>query len=532
MKFKSLLTVMIVVTVAFAMGFGAVGATRGGELVILQSISPDNVSPQHTVLAASWWVFSKMVSTLVAFDHNLEPVPYLAKSWEVAEDGLTWTFHLREDVKFHDGTPFNAETTAWSLNRFIAEAGAAWLLRPVEEVVAVGEYTIEMKTKEIFPALLMRLSSHYTGFISPTAFEKYEEGLGITHMVGSGPFKFYEFIPGERVVLVRNDEYVWGPAFAKNRGPAHLERMVFKVIPEDMTRILELEVGKGTMTWEVPPGEVKRLIAAPHIQVITAPEWAVDFIMFNMADPLFEDVRVRRAIAHAINVDPIIEYVLEGLADRAYGPVGPAMTEYYEGVKELAPYFEYNPEKARQLLAEAGWTIGPDGVLVHQETGERFEVELWLATAPEEHIRSMEVVKAQLRAVGIEIKLVTMELGTFWPKVVAREHRIAYEDIHLGEGAFMAYLIYHPDGFPFRRVGADPRLVELVETLEITLDPEERFRLLREVERLSAEVMPIIPLWHEHGAWAATVDVGGLDLVAKHPWWSAILFSLELYIRD
>jgi peptide/nickel transport system substrate-binding protein len=502
------------------------------ELVVLQGISPDNISPQHTVLAASWWVFSKMVSTLVAFDHNLEPVPYLAESWEVAEDGLTWTFHLRRDVKFHDGTPFNAEAAAWSLNRFIAEAGAAWQLRPVKEVVAVDEYTIEVRTQDIFPALLARLASHYTGFISPTAFEKYKEGWGIRHMVGSGPFKLYEFIPGDRVVLVRNEEYTWGPAFAKNRGPAHLETLVFKVIPEDVTRIMELEVGKGTMTWEVPTVDIARLTAAPHMQVITAPEWAVDFIMFNLADPLFEDVRVRRAIAHAIDVDPILEFILEGFADRAYGPVGPAMTEYYEGVEELAPYYKHNIEKAKRLLAEVGWVPGPDGILVHEETGERFRVEMWLATAPEEHIRAMEVVKEQLRGVGIEIELVTMELGTFWPKIQAHEHRVAYEDIHWSEGAFMAYLIYHRDGFPFRGVGADPRLVELVEALEVTLDTQQRFELLREVERLSAEVMPIIPLWHEHGSWAATADVGGLDLVAEHPWWSSILFCLELYIRD
>jgi peptide/nickel transport system substrate-binding protein len=534
MKFRSVLTVVLILGIAFAIGSSieAEEPKRGGELVVLQSISPDNVSPQHTVLAASWWVFSKMVDTLVAFDHNLEPVPYLAESWEVSEDGLTWTFHLRKDVKFHDGTPFNAEVAAWSLNRFIAEAGAAWTLRPVKEVVAVDEYTIEIRTEKVFPALLMRLASHYTGFISPAALEKYGDKFGIEGMVGTGPFKFHEFIPGDRVVLVRNDEYTWGPAFAENQGPPHLEKLIFKVIPEDVTRILELEVGKGTLTWEVPTVEVKRLMDLPHIQVITAPEWAVDFIMFNTADPLFKDVRVRRAIAHAIDVDPIIEFVFEGFADRAYGPVGPAMTEYYEGVKELAPYYEYNPEKAKQLLAEAGWVPGPDGILVHQETGERFVVEMWLATAPEEHIRAMEVVKEQLRAVGIEIELVTMELGTFWPKVQAQEHRIAYEDIHYGEGAFMAYLIYHPDGFPFHGVGADPQLVELVEALEVTLDPQERFRLLREVERLSAELMPIGPLWHEHGFWAATADVGGLDLVAKHPWWSTILFCLELYIKE
>ncbi len=96
----------------------------------------------------------------------------------------------------------------------------------------------------------------------------------------------------------------------------------------------------------------------------------------------------------------------------------------------------------------------------------------------------------------------------------------------------MAFLIYHPRGFPFRQVGADPRLTELLDTLGVTIDPEERFRLLREVERLSAELMPIIPLWHEHGFWAATADVGGLDLVDKHPWWSSILFCLELYIGE
>ena len=351
MKFKSLLIIGLIFAMAFAVGLGA-GAEeprRGGTLTHLATSSPDNLDPQGTVMAISWWVFARMVDTLTARDHNLEIVPHLAESWEMSEDGLTWTFHLRRGVRFHDGTPFNAEAAAFSFNRFVAEA-LVGILPQLKETVAVDEYTIEMRLTVPAPRFLDDLASAYAGIISPAAVKKYGEDFGIKNMVGTGPFKFYEFIPGDRVTIVRNEEYTWGPAFVKNPGPAHIERIVLKVIPEAMTRVMEFEdrAARGdAVTAMIPPADVLRLKADPDIQTLTTLVSGADILFINTTIWPFDDLRVREALIHAIDTRPVVEYVLEGLAVPAYTFISPTQIDYALAVGPIPPR-----SGARSILKE------------------------------------------------------------------------------------------------------------------------------------------------------------------------------------
>jgi peptide/nickel transport system substrate-binding protein len=351
MKFKSLLIIGLIFAMAFAVGLGA-GAEeprRGGTLTHLATSSPDNLDPQGTVMAISWWVFARMVDTLTARDHNLEIVPHLAESWEMSEDGLTWTFHLRRGVRFHDGTPFNAEAAAFSFNRFVAEA-LVGILPQLKETVAVDEYTIEMRLTVPAPRFLDDLASAYAGIISPAAVKKYGEDFGIKNMVGTGPFKFYEFIPGDRVTMVRNEEYTWGPAFVKNPGPAHIERIVLKVIPEAMTRVMEFEdrAARGdAVTAMIPPADVLRLKADPDIQTLTTLVSGADILFINTTIWPFDDLRVREALIHAIDTRPVVEYVLEGLAVPAYTFISPTQIDYALAVGPIPPR-----SGARSILKE------------------------------------------------------------------------------------------------------------------------------------------------------------------------------------
>ncbi|MBT9143927.1 MAG: Heme-binding protein A [Dehalococcoidia bacterium] len=501
-------------------------------LTVLLTTTPDIIDPAKTNLIPSYTVFSLIVSTLVAFDHDLKIVPYLAESWEASGDELTWTFQIRRGVRFHDGTPVNAEAVAWSLNRFRTEGLLRGFLAPIREVVAVGEYVVEIRLHEVFPLLLQELAIEYVGIVSPAAVEKYGVEHGIKNMVGSGPFKFYEFIHGDRAVVVRNEEYVWGPAFVKNRGPAHLERIIFRVVPEAATRIMELERGRAVYTGAIPTGDILRLKADPNIQAMETLWRGSASLTINVTKWPLSDVRIRRALNHAVDRDIIIEHVLDGFAVRAYSNFSPAQVGFYAGVKKIA--YEFDPQKARELFAEAGWSPGPDGILIHRETGTRAEFELWVATI-EERIRASEVIKAQLREIGVDLRLTVKEGGAIvagwrrvppvhdmlfrqygWPIVDGALHTI-YHSGNIGAGN-ASHLAYEP-------------MDELVGIVKAHPDPAVRARALKEAQMLSVKLATEIPLWHPISFAMATADVGGVELLAAHPWWSRRVFALDLYVR-
>ncbi|MBS3933389.1 MAG: hypothetical protein KGZ35_03450 [Truepera sp.] len=484
-------------------------------------------------MAISFWVFSLLVDTLVAYDQNLEIVPHLAESWEMSEDGLTWTFHLRRGVRFHDGTPFNAEAAAFSFNRFVAEAPVG-ILAQLKETVAVAEYTIEMRLTEPAPMFLNDLTSACAGIISPAAVAKYGEDFGIVNMVGTGPFKFHEFIPGERVVVVRNDEYTWGPAFVANPGPAHLERIELLVVPEPMTRVMEFEdrVRRGdAVTAAIPPGDILRLRADPAIQTLERLAPGASVLWINTTLWPFDDLRLREALNHAINARDIVEFVLEGMAEPAYTFISSAQIGYEWAVGPIPPIRrEFDPERARELFAEAGWLPGPDGILAHQETGRRAEFKLLGNTG---HIGEPEAIQAQLREMGLNIRVSILEPAAS----VARAR----------EGVYELYLIGYSwpditlgfDLFHTRQIGglnfsffSDPQVDELIDIGLTSLDPAERATAWNKAHVRILEQAPFVPMWHSKLFDMASMAVGGwVESLGAHPLRSRSIFALDLYVR-
>jgi len=532
---KRILVITITLAILLSISIvtiGTAGPIPGGTLTHLVHASPDNLDPQATVMAVSFWVFSLIVDTLTARDHNMEIVPHLAESWEMAEDGLTWTFHLRRGVRFHDGTPFNAEAAAFSFNRFV-EVAIIGDLPQLKETVAIDEYTIEMRLTSPAPMLLDELTSAYAGIISRAAVEKYGEDHGIAGMVGTGPFKFYKFIPGDRVELVRNEEFTWGPAYVRNPGPAHLERIVLKVIPEAMTRVMEFEdrVRRGdAVTAAIPAVDIVRLKADPAIQTLTRLVTGADVLWINTTIWPFDDVRVREALIHAIDTQSIIEFVLEGLAVPAYTFISPPQIGYAWAAGPIPPIRrEFDPERAKELFAEAGWLPGPDGILVHQETGRRAEFRLLAHTG---HIGEPEVIKEQLREVGLDIRISILEPAAS----VARAREGVYELYMIGYGnpdIIWPFGLFHTD-----QIGAfnfsffsDPEVDRLIDTALTDLDPEVRAAAWNKAHVRILKMAPFVPQWHDMAFAFASTAVGGWDLLGAHPLWSRIIFALDLYMR-
>lgn len=283
-------------------------------------------------------------------------VPGLASSWTISPDGLSYTFTLRQDVHFHDGTPFNAQAVATNLDRITnAETNsqkAVFLLGPYTGYELVDDYTIRLNLSEPYSPLLDSLSQVYLGIASPAALAEYSNDVYQFHQVGTGPFRFVEYVPGDRLVIQRNPDYTWGPPFYQQPSENAVDEVVFRFFEDVGTRALALEGGDAQVMGELLPTDARGLTANSEIRLtpITIPGQPLQLLMNTREFPT-DDVRVRQALIYATNREQIIDSVFQRFSNIAWGPIS-ASTEFYNAA--LAGAYAYDPNRARELLAEAG----------------------------------------------------------------------------------------------------------------------------------------------------------------------------------
>ncbi|MCI2425181.1 glutathione ABC transporter substrate-binding protein [Candidatus Acetothermia bacterium] len=499
--FISIIVVSLVLSVGL-LGAGA-GPRYGGRLIIALGVEPPTLDVIRMACSPAATVSQHITQPLVYLDVDGTIDPSLAKSWEVSPDGLVWIIQLRDDVKFHDGTPFNAEAVKFNLDRFLDPASRApfrFLIARITEVEVAGEFTVKIHLDAPFAPMLAHLSHSFIGMLSPTAVKALGEGVQIvTYPVGTGPFKIYEWVRGERITLVANEDY-WG-------GRPYLDEIVWKIVPEDAARVMMLEAGDVHHIYRVPPMDVPRLEADPAITIVRETSVRVIYVGFNNLMPPFTDVRVRRAINYAINREAIVEYVLGGAGRVATAPIVPAVFGYHT----VGPW-PYNPERARELLAEAGF---PDGFTtrLYHPTGRYMK-----------DVAVTEAVHAFLLAVGIKAELVTME----WAAYLAYLRRPPEKAVHpmylLGWGCvtldadYGLFPLFHSGQWP--PVGwhlsfyKNPIVDALLDEARITPDLARRKELYAEIIRLIWYDAPWVWLYDEVQINAQCVSVRGLVL---HP---------------
>ena len=330
------------------------GSKGGGEVktTMIYGVGVDatTMDPHFANNTPTGNVIFQVHENLTAFDDpkTMNPVGKLAKDWEVAEDGLTWTFYLREGITFHDGAPFNAEAVKKSFDRILDPALGAPRrsnFDMIDRLEVVDEYTVNIITKVPYAALPSLLTCYNAVILSPKAIEEYGDQYS-THASGTGPFKLSEWIPGESMTLVRNDNY-WGEK-------PSIEKLVLKIIPEDATRVMALQTGEVDFISNVPPFEIKNLEAHKDIRVEMHEGFRTIYLGMVLKRPPFDNILVRQALNYAIDREALINGFLEGAATIA---VGPEATSIPGASSDLFQY-TYNPEKAKQLLAEAGYPNG------------------------------------------------------------------------------------------------------------------------------------------------------------------------------
>ncbi|MGJ3237882.1 MAG: ABC transporter substrate-binding protein [Anaerolineae bacterium] len=329
----------------------------------------------------------------------------LAESWSISDDGLTYDFNLRQDVTFHDDTPFNAEAVAINFARIfndaIASQRARFLLGPIRSYQVVDEFTFRINLSEPFVPLLDSLSQVYLGIASPSALAEFEgdELRYQFHQVGTGPFEFVEYIPEDRIVIRRNPNYNWAPEFYEI--PGTIQTVEYRFFRDPSTRLLALDNGYAQVMGELLPSDADRIANNPNLDLlpIEIPGQPLQFY-FNTQQAPTDQLSVRQALIYAINRAAIVDAVYGGFSPVAWGPIS-ASTQYYNrGVNGV---YAYNLDQARNLLADAGYSDSNNDAILDRD-GEPLAITLiqppW-GFVPE----VVQFLQDQWRSLGIDVTI-------------------------------------------------------------------------------------------------------------------------------
>ncbi|HET9658982.1 MAG TPA: ABC transporter substrate-binding protein, partial [Thermomicrobiales bacterium] len=381
--------------------FAAALQDASGTLIYAQSApitSLDSVNPQG--YPAGYEATYTIYNNLVTFDQDLKIIPALAESWEQSEDGLTWTFALRQGVTFHDGTPFDANAVAAHVTRIqdpATESPNASLWAHIASVNVVDDNTVELVTAEPFGPMLNYLAHGSGGIPSPAAIEQFGADYP-ANPVGTGPYMLDSFTPGTELTLVPNESF-WGDA-------PKLEKIVFRATPEVSSRVLMLDTGEADLGNDLPQEEVDRFAAGGDLQLLQRSGLRTFWIEFNLNREIFQDVNVRKALNHAVNKQSIVDNLFLGYATVLDSPAAPSIQGHI-----AAGSYDYDPEKAKQMLADAGWTPGDDGILQKDGTPLKFTINTAEGEYPKD-IQVVEAVQADLKAVGADVEIWKVEAAS------------------------------------------------------------------------------------------------------------------------
>ena len=419
----------------------------------------------------AFWVSNNVFNALVNLGPlpDLEIIPDLAESWDIQDGGKTYLFHLRKGVTFHDGSNFNATVAKWNFDRMLDPQNKYWqrpFYEQVDTIEVVDDYTLRFNMKEPSGALIPAMTGFGAYMVSRAAFEKHGKEW-TRHPVGTGPFQLKEWVPNQRIVLARNPNYF-------KKGLPYLDTVEIRIMRDPLARITSLRTGAIDLINKVPVQHVGLLEKAKGIQVVTGPALGPAAILVNLRRPPFDDLRVRRAVAgYGIDRTQIAKTAYLGRAAPLVSLVAHGVPDH-KGLTEMYPY---DPERAKQLLAEAGY--GPDKPL-------SFTI---LANTEDPTFSDIAtLLKSMMAKIGVQAKIQIMDKSTFID-LVTKKHEFemgiedfaALTDINMRSWNLMSTSASNYNGIK------DAKVDELIATWRRTVDPEARKGVSHELQTLLAD---------------------------------------------
>jgi peptide/nickel transport system substrate-binding protein len=449
-----------------------------GTVNFLIEASPTNLDPRIGADAYSAHIDGLIFSSLVAHDAQMKIIPDLATSWDTP-DPVTYVFHLRPGVKFHDGRPLTSADVKFTFESILSgtvKTPKAGALKMVSSIEAPDDATVIFHLHEPYASFLWSLTRPAVGIVPQGS------GAGFAqHPVGSGPFKFVSMATDEEIILARNENYF--------DGPPKIEKLRIRIVPDVTVRALELRKGSADATINsLTPDMVVTLGKERGLVADQQPGTTLAYIAFNFTDPTLAKREVRQALAYATDRKTIIQYLLRGQARQAASVLPPNSWAYDGGV----PQYDFDPQRAEQMLEAAGFHRGADGMRLH----------LTLKTSTDESTRLMsEAIADQWKRVGVALELRPLEFATFYTDITRGSFQMyalrwvgANNDPDIFEYVFSSKKM--PPNGANRGHYVNAELDSLLQAAHIAMDQEKRKTILAQVQRIVAEDEPYINLWY------------------------------------
>ncbi len=466
------------------------------EFVYGLTIVPSGIDPHINASAELGIALRSVYDTLVYRDPKTgDFVPGLAESWEISGDGLTYTFVLRKDVKFHDGTPFNAEAVKVNIERILDpnnhSAKAAQLLGPVKTIQVHDAYTVSIILAEPFAPLMDGLSQPYVGMASPKALAANDASTYQFNQVGTGPYRFVEYVVNDRLVLERNKDYKWGPSVVTNPGVPAVDRVIFRFYTDAPSRALALESGDAQVMGEVIPTDAKRLSEGnkAHIDAVAVPGQPLQFLVNTSRKPT-DNLAVRQALILATDRQAIVQAVFQGYSPIAYGPLS-SSTLYFD--PSIEGRYAYDPVQATALFNSSGIT-DTDGDGWRDDKGQL--VELTVVVPPWGMTPDVvQLLKSQWESV-LKVHVKIRQVASF-PMLSDAAKAGEYNLIALnffGYDPVVLNAFYQSDGSLNWSHLADSQLDQLLHGAQREMDPTRRKELYAKIQSRIMDDAAVIPI--------------------------------------
>ncbi len=467
-------------------------------LTIGIGVDADTLTPQEQTTTLPQNMCDLLYDNLFFQDPDGKLVPRLVEKYGASPDGLTWTLHLRKGVKFHDGTPFNAQALKLTFDRALdpnMRVPLRFAIAMIDSSKVVDDNTLELKLKYAFAPFAPNLSLTLVNPISPAAIQKHGEDVR-RNPVGAGPYKLAEWVAGDRIVMVRNDDY-WGPK-------ATVEKIVWKIIPDDSTREAMLRSGQIDVCYKPIPANVAALQKDSKVKVEMPLDTRTIFMGLNCQKGVTTNKLVRQAFNYAVDKKAIVQKILFGTAQAMEGPVSPILFGYAKMDKQ----YDYNPEKAKQLLKEANFDFnqvvkmrGPQGRYLFDK-------------------QVTETVQAYLQAIGVKTDLKTYDWPTYIAGLLKPLAETELEVFLLGWGPLYLDADFALSGQftcavnPPKGLGSafycNPEYDKLMEASRKELDPKKRLALLADASKMVWDDAPWIFLHVEKFVIAYSSKIKGM----------------------
>ena len=465
------------------------------SIVFARGADSQKLDPADVDDGESIKVLVNICEGLVRFKHGTTEVePCLATSWTVSPDGLAYTFHLREGVRFHDGTPLDAAAAAFTFQRQMDKSHPArpanatfayWsaMFSMITAVDVVDSMTVRLRLREPHAPLLASLCIPAAQLISPKFVDQ-------RHPVGTGPFRFVEWIPNERIVLEANGDY-WA-------GAPNIQRLIFKVVPNSSTRLIQLQTGEIQAMDGIDPNDLSVIRRDKDLKLITAPGLNICYLAFNCQKPPLNDQTLRRAIAAAINKRDLIDAVYRGAAIIAENPLPPSVAGYNDTIPDTRP-----PEAEKSFTPPSHPT------------------KLLVMTNPRPYlpnpIRAAEMIKADLKKVGVPIEIVPDEWGAHLSRTSHGEYEMALLGWvgDTGDADNFLYVLLDKDTATLGSAlnicfWTNDAYHDLMLAARRELDADKRAALYRKAQEIVFEEAPMVPLAHADALMACRSNVEGI----------------------